>query len=326
MVKIMKLGLFISLALMGLLLLIHLLSCDNENSPSIPDPTPCTFDYCGAYSSETPYECPVPDWESTNTYYETDVVYDSLSTEDLLGRMYIPANSAIKNAMVVVHGGAWSEGTRTMKAGFCRHFAEKNFVVMSIDYRLAPDTQYPEMVQDVVNSIKFMRNNAAEYDIDTNCIGIVGASAGGNLAALAAYLGDEEIMQRECEECGDATADVRYIVSYYGVMDMENDPLVSAFAPIFPGSQDLLDEASPINYVETHNIPMFFSHGLRDMVVNYNFNALAMSEKLVENNTTMSLNPLDTNVHGYMAGSSLSDLCSQSLPDLHIFLEYVLTH
>ena len=53
-----------------------------------------------------------------------------------------------------------------------------------IDYRLAPEYRMPAMIEDVKCAVRFFRAQAAEYAIDPDRIGVVGASAGGHLAAM----------------------------------------------------------------------------------------------------------------------------------------------
>ena len=73
------------------------------------------------------------------------------------------------------------------------YLAARGVAVFSISYRLATKGKtYPQAVQDVLAGVQFVRGKAGEFGIDPQRIGIMGASAGAHLAALAA-LGGREI-------------------------------------------------------------------------------------------------------------------------------------
>ena len=92
--------------------------------------------------------------------------------------------------LILIHGGSWSGGSRKHNGVYCRHFAQKGYVVATIDYRLSGEAPFPAAIQDVNCAIRWMRANAAKLGVDPNKIGLVGGSAGGHLAMLAAYSAD----------------------------------------------------------------------------------------------------------------------------------------
>ena len=95
-----------------------------------------------------------------------------------------------------VHGGGWRAGDRTTfspgeqpVAQAATAFAKAGLVFVSIDYRLAPAHRYPAQLDDLETALRWLRRHAHRLGIDPDRIGLFGASAGGNLAALAAYRG-----------------------------------------------------------------------------------------------------------------------------------------
>lgn len=92
--------------------------------------------------------------------------------------------------VVVVHGGGWISGDKWTLEGYSRRLAESGFVVITINYRLAPDHKFPAQVDDVRQALLWTRNNADRFSIDVKRLGLFGYSAGGHLSALVGSLGD----------------------------------------------------------------------------------------------------------------------------------------
>ena len=107
-------------------------------------------------------------------------------------RIYRPKD-ALPAAVVYFHGGGWVVGSLESADASCRVLANRSrCVVVSIDYRLAPETKFPGAVDDAYAATKWVADNAAELRIDPARIAVGGASAGGNLAAAVALVAREK--------------------------------------------------------------------------------------------------------------------------------------
>ena len=92
-------------------------------------------------------------------------------------------------ALVHIHGGGMILGTaRDMQAGPSAMAAALGIPVISVEYRLAPETPFPGPQQDCLDGLAWVAANAAELGIDPARIAIVGESAGGGLAAATALM------------------------------------------------------------------------------------------------------------------------------------------
>jgi acetyl esterase len=101
-------------------------------------------------------------------------------------RIYRPKD-ALRTALVYYHGGGWVVGSLEGADGTCRALANRSrCVVISVDYRLAPETKFPGPVEDAYAAVGWVADQAAELRIDPTRIAVGGSSAGGNLAAVAA--------------------------------------------------------------------------------------------------------------------------------------------
>ncbi len=154
--------------------------------------------------------------------WQRDVVFGTHveTGEPLLCDVWQPPEGARRTGLAVVylHGSAWhyidkDMGTRR----FFRHLAGQGHVVMDVAYTLAPKAQLPAMVADVKRAIAWIKAHAPEYGVNPGRIVLVGGSAGGHLALLAAYTPDHPALDPPDVE---ADTSVRAVVSYYGLPDL----------------------------------------------------------------------------------------------------------
>jgi len=106
-------------------------------------------------------------------------------------RLYTPKTLRRPNGkspcMVFFHGGGWVIGDLDSHDVVCRFLAhEGGMLVISVDYRLAPEHKFPAAADDAVAATRWIADNAAQFEIDTGRLFVGGDSAGGNLSAIVA--------------------------------------------------------------------------------------------------------------------------------------------
>lgn len=110
-------------------------------------------------------------------------------TADVPVRIYTPDAEASDSGLpvlVFLHGGGWVFGDLDTHDAMCRAFAyEAGCLIVSVDYRLAPEHKFPAALDDSLTVLDWVAANAADIGGDAARIAIGGDSAGGNLAAAA---------------------------------------------------------------------------------------------------------------------------------------------
>jgi acetyl esterase len=108
-------------------------------------------------------------------------------------RIYRPVETGEPSrALIYFHGGGYVVGSIETHDGLTRALARRSeTVVVSVDYRLAPEHRYPAALEDCWQATRWVFENAAELGIDEEKIGVGGDSVGGALAAIVARKGRE---------------------------------------------------------------------------------------------------------------------------------------
>jgi acetyl esterase len=104
-------------------------------------------------------------------------------------RIYTPAGPGPFPILVWYHGGGWVIGDLESADASARHLTVgAEYVTVSVDYRLAPDTKFPGPADDCYDAAMWAAQNAASINGDASRIAVGGDSAGGNLAAAVALM------------------------------------------------------------------------------------------------------------------------------------------
>lgn len=121
--------------------------------------------------------------------YETKVKVDTYSygNEDLQKLNIYTTNSFSKQLrplLIDIHGGGWCYGDKDTNGLLCMDFAKKDYIVMSMSYRLLPEHKLVDAIKDIFNSLHYLYTLKEKYQIDFSNVAIMGDSAGGHLNLL----------------------------------------------------------------------------------------------------------------------------------------------
>ena len=117
---------------------------------------------------------------------EKDVVYGKGGGRDLKLDIYLPdEDDRTRTAVILLHGGAWRLGEKSMMEIFGPELAGHGFVALAAEYRLLDEAPWPAQIKDVKTAIRWTKANADSLAIDPDKVVVQGFSAGGHLALMA---------------------------------------------------------------------------------------------------------------------------------------------
>jgi len=190
--------------------------------------------------------------------------------------------------LIYMHGGGWTNGSKESSALTFLPYMEMGWAIVNVQYRLADDAHAPAAVEDCRCALRWVYQNAAEYDFDLDSIVTTGNSAGGHLALTTALLPSSAGLDRQCPgdrrrawTTGTLSADeivVAAVINWYGITDVydlaHSEPGSSGnFTEAWLGSSTNRDETakrvSPMTYVRNGLPPILTIHGDNDPIVPY---------------------------------------------------------
>lgn len=212
-----------------------------------------------------------------------DLTYAEAGGQTLLADLYRPATKAAPPVVLYFHGGGFQFGSRSDGADTrLAALAAYGVAVLSVDYRLAPAAHFPAQLHDVKAAIRWVRARGPSLGVNSERVGLWGASAGAVLAALAGLTSGQAAFEGTVGEHPDQSSKVDAVVAWFGVFDLLSSALRSGLeARLLPhefgatllgleSSADVLaaadraTQASALTWVSADAPPFLIAHGDRD--------------------------------------------------------------
>lgn len=228
---------------------------------------------CAASAQQVPGNAPqaATAQKAATDSVDENISYGSANGAPLLLDIYKPAgHGSLHPAVVLIHGGGWSGLDKSTMRAMGRYLARSGYVAVSVDYRLFKDkqNQWPAQLDDVQRAVRWLRANAAKYEVNPDRIGAFGHSAGAQLAAL---LGMEDTRDNSDPALAKYSSKVQAVVDVSGPSDFTTDkrPDSTAFMAAFLGGDysknpAAWQDASPVFHAEKGDAPFLIFHGLKD--------------------------------------------------------------
>jgi len=261
-----------------------------------------------------------------------DVVCGTYNGRDLHVDIYEPTGPENRRiAVLVLHGGGWSQGDRKLMQPRAETLASQGFTAVVAEYRLTPEAPWPAQLQDVNAAIRWTRDNGQDLGIDPDRVVLQGHSAGAHLALIAAGAADRPELDPDAST-DRSSASIAAVVAYYppvhldptiSMPDLAAGPTPEAIAAMCgpegstPAAMLLGDAvtveaaaaASPLSYVTSSFPPTVLFHGKDDVLISAN-SSVRFYEALQAANVPSELHLMGGVNHEFDATPSLASVCT----------------
>jgi acetyl esterase len=244
---------------------------------------------------------------------------------DLPARAYVPEGEGPFATVAFFHGGGFVLGSLDGYDNLCRLLARRSgCLVVSVDYRLAPEHPWPAALEDAYAATNWLANNAERFSVDGRRLAVAGDSAGGNLAATVSLLARERGMPDI-----DAQVLLYPATAYLQAMDSRAENASGYFLT----AEDLLwflDQYVE-NELDAHN-PLAFPLSARDLselppafVMTCGFDPLrdegiAYADRLREAGVEVEHTNHESMVHGFLNMEDIVDRAHDGIDEVAAYL------
>lgn len=247
---------------------------DAQSWPGLTGKPDTSYNTGAAYRSSVknyPHIKIVEELHSAAITEQKNISYCKIGKRELLLDVFYPKekNKTKRTAIIIIHGGGWRSGNRTQHYSLAQHLANLGYVCFTPEYRLSTEALYPAAVYDIKATVRWVKENAKKYNIDTGKIAVMGFSAGGQLAALVGNTNGNSIFEGTgCSSKG--SSDVKAIVDIDGTLSFvhpesgegDDSKRISAATNWFGISKkdgaEIWKQASPLTWAGKNSIPTLF--------------------------------------------------------------------
>jgi acetyl esterase/lipase len=229
-----------------------------------------------------------------------DITYSTAQGVELKMQIIKPWDSADNEQkkyplIVFVQGSAWTFPDVNYQLPQLSQFAREGYVVATLTHRNCLEGHpFPAYLQDIKTGIRYLRNNAKEYQIDPERVGVWGTSSGGNTALLVGLTSND--IRYKTEEYTDYSDSVKMVIDCFGPTDLSsllprdhqlNEDMKRIFDGLAGGdindNREILKEMSPVNHIIVGNAypPFLIIQGNQDELVDYSQSEL-MYDRLID--------------------------------------------
>jgi pectinesterase len=213
----------------------------------------------------------ITEFKNSGVAEARNLIYTKITKRELLTDVFYPKEKNKNNhiAIIIIHGGGWRTGNRTQHYPLAQKLASLGYVCFTPEYRLSTEALFPAAVYDLKAVIRWIKENAGKYSIDTSRVVAMGFSAGGELAAFLGVTGNMPLFEGTNGQPGTAT-NVNAVVDMDGILSFthpesgegDDSKRISAATYWFgyprKGHEKIWEAGSSLSYVGKYTPPTLF--------------------------------------------------------------------
>ncbi len=218
----------------------------------------------------------------------SNIAYANTSSAQVLD-LYLPEGAGPFPVVVNIHPGGFFIGSKEMLPGTtAQALLKAGYAIASVNYRLSGEATFPAAVQDVKAAVRFLRANAAKYNLNPDQIAAFGQSAGGNLAAMLGTTGGVAAFDDPALGNAGVSSRVQAVIDWFGPTDFTqmdaqakaqgcgasdqthsaaDSPESKYLGAAVPTVPEVAQKANPITYLTPDDAPFFIQKGDQDCTV-----------------------------------------------------------
>lgn len=240
-------------------------------------------------------------------------------TEPTLDIYLPPQGRATGAGVLILPGGGYQILTLPGEGPVpARFFRDNGVAAFVLRYRHGPRYRYPTTLLDAQRALRLVRARAREFGVDPHRIGVLGASAGGHLAAMLATLHDGGLLPAApyvSDSIDALDARPAFALLLYPVIDLTDDAVThrGSRTNLTQDQRALYAPLSPQNHVSSTTPPTFLVHGTNDRLVPVK-NSLLFYEACVKAGVPAEMHILDNGPHGFGMAAAMDDQTVKDWP------------
>jgi len=217
-----------------------------------------------------PQTTKVPEMHLDFVQQKKNVVYQRYGKRKMkLDVFYDKRSEKKQTAVIIIHGGGWRSGNREQHHQMAQKLASLGYMCFTPEYRLSTEALFPAAIYDIKAAIRWVRENAAKYNVNPNQIVALGFSAGGELAAFMGTTGNMPLFEgvvtpSDSKSQVNAIIDIDGTLSFVHTESSEGDDSKNISAGTYwfgyarKENLKLWETASPLSYANDKTPPTLF--------------------------------------------------------------------
>lgn len=200
--------------------------------------------------------------ENKKVIQQRDLVYKTIDSREIHLDAFYKKQKSLNPAVILIHGGGWKSGNKSQMNLMAQEIASKGYSCFSVEYRLSDEAPFPAGIMDVKTAIKYIKQNARKFNVDTNKIAVLGCSSGGQMAALIGTTNGKSAFEEKNNF--KQNSDVQAVIDMDGVLAFHHpESTEGKYAALWLGGTyeekpQVWEQASALSNTDANSQPILF--------------------------------------------------------------------